>query len=188
MPFINTDGLSFLGPGSEWFWTAFQGIVIAASLLGLLRQLRLQAAQQTREEVAAFQDRWRSERMLRHRLVLAVGQRDGTPANEFPRNAAATVGNFWEEMGTFTRRKYIDKAVMAPMLGGEACSSWQSMQPWIQFIREVIAADIFEDWEWLVAEMIRIDPQLGDPSPPTMAVGRVEILEDAIATEVELRH
>ena len=34
MSFINTDGLSFIGPGSEWFWTAFQGVIVALTLWG----------------------------------------------------------------------------------------------------------------------------------------------------------
>ena len=43
MKLINTDGMSFIGPGSEWFWTMLQVLVVAVSLLGLYRQLRLQA-------------------------------------------------------------------------------------------------------------------------------------------------
>jgi hypothetical protein len=30
---INTDGLTLIGPGSEWFWTALSGIVVAVTLL-----------------------------------------------------------------------------------------------------------------------------------------------------------
>jgi hypothetical protein len=28
---INTDGMSFIGPGSEWFWTALSGLVLAVT-------------------------------------------------------------------------------------------------------------------------------------------------------------
>jgi len=38
--FINTDGLSFIGPGSEWFWTALSGIVLAVTFVAVFRQLR----------------------------------------------------------------------------------------------------------------------------------------------------
>jgi hypothetical protein len=31
MTFIQTDGLTFLGPGSEWFWTAFPNAVSAVA-------------------------------------------------------------------------------------------------------------------------------------------------------------
>lgn len=78
MTFINTDGLSFLGPGSEWFWTAFQGVVVALSLWGLFRQVRLQTAQKLRQDVADLDAQWQSERMLRHRLVITTAQRDAT--------------------------------------------------------------------------------------------------------------
>ena len=32
--FINTEGMSFIGPGSEWFWTALSGLVLAITFLG----------------------------------------------------------------------------------------------------------------------------------------------------------
>ena len=43
MQFINTDGMAFIGPGSEWFWTALTGVVLAVTFLGIYRQVRLQA-------------------------------------------------------------------------------------------------------------------------------------------------
>ena len=38
---INTDGMSFIGPGSEWFWTALTGLVLGLTFLAIYRQLRL---------------------------------------------------------------------------------------------------------------------------------------------------
>lgn len=78
MSFINTDGLSFIGPGSEWFWTAFQGVIVALTLWGLLRQVRIQTAQKMRQDVTDLSGQWQSERMLRHRLTLATALTDGT--------------------------------------------------------------------------------------------------------------
>ena len=34
--------MSFIGPGSEWFWTAVSGIVLAVTFLAIWRQLALQ--------------------------------------------------------------------------------------------------------------------------------------------------
>ncbi len=45
MTLINTDGMSLIGPGSEWFWTAVSGVVLAVTLIAIYRQLRLQANQ-----------------------------------------------------------------------------------------------------------------------------------------------
>jgi hypothetical protein len=38
---INTDGMAFIGPGSEWFWTALTGLVLAITFLGISRQLSI---------------------------------------------------------------------------------------------------------------------------------------------------
>lgn len=45
MNFINTDGMAFIGPGSEWLWTTVSGIVLAVTFVAINRQLRLQASQ-----------------------------------------------------------------------------------------------------------------------------------------------
>ena len=45
MTLINTDGMSLIGPGSEWFWTALSGIVLAGTFLAIYRQLRAQREQ-----------------------------------------------------------------------------------------------------------------------------------------------
>ena len=42
MKLINTDGLAFIGPGSEWFWTALQFTALAITFFAIYRQLRTQ--------------------------------------------------------------------------------------------------------------------------------------------------
>jgi len=39
---INTDGMSFFGPGSEWFWTALQFAALTITFVAIYRQLRTQ--------------------------------------------------------------------------------------------------------------------------------------------------
>lgn len=46
MKLINTDGMAFIRPGSEWFWTALSGIVLAVTFPATYRQLRLQRRQE----------------------------------------------------------------------------------------------------------------------------------------------
>ena len=111
MTFINTDGSSLLGPGSEWFWAAFQSVVVAVSLWGLVRQVRLQTALKLRQEVAELDAQWQSERMLRHRLVIATAQRDGNLMG-LRGPAPSTVANFWEMVGNLTRANHLDKGLM----------------------------------------------------------------------------
>ena len=45
---INTDGLTFFGAGSEWFWTMLQFVALATTFYAIYRQLRVQQ-QQIRE-------------------------------------------------------------------------------------------------------------------------------------------
>lgn len=42
MKIVNTDGLAFFGPGSEWFWTALQFTALAITFVALYRQLGTQ--------------------------------------------------------------------------------------------------------------------------------------------------
>jgi len=43
--FINTDGMAFIGQGSEWFWTALQFTALAITFYAIYRQLRAQQLQ-----------------------------------------------------------------------------------------------------------------------------------------------
>ena len=45
MRLINTDGMAFIGPGSEWFWTALQFTALAITFFAIYRQLRAQQVQ-----------------------------------------------------------------------------------------------------------------------------------------------
>lgn len=42
---INTEGLAFFGPGSEWFWTMLQFAALAITFIAIYRQLRVQQLQ-----------------------------------------------------------------------------------------------------------------------------------------------
>ena len=44
MKLINLDGLALIGPGSEWFWSMLQFVIVAITLMTIYRQLRLQAS------------------------------------------------------------------------------------------------------------------------------------------------
>jgi hypothetical protein len=190
MTFINTDGLSFLGPGSEWFWTAFQGIVLALSLWGILRQVRIQTAQKLRQDVADFDAQWQSERMLRHRLVIATAQRDGTMEDLWG-SAPNTVANFWEMVGSLTRAKHLDKTLMAQLVGESLCDSWQALDSYVQRGRRMYSTDVYRDFEWLVHETVRLDPDFASflsPRPQSGRASTVEALEGLIDVEVALRH
>jgi hypothetical protein len=42
---IETDGIAFVGPGSEWFWIALQFVALATTFYAIYRQMQTQQAQ-----------------------------------------------------------------------------------------------------------------------------------------------
>ena len=78
MKLINTDGLAFIGPGSEWFWTAVSGLVLAITFLAIYRQLRLQRDAAATEQVNGLLNEWSSERMARAKLTVLLALEAGT--------------------------------------------------------------------------------------------------------------
>jgi hypothetical protein len=72
MTYINTDGLSFLRPGSEWFWTAVSAITLVATLLAIYRQVLLQRGLKEAQQFEELSTQWESERYLRSRRTMAI--------------------------------------------------------------------------------------------------------------------
>jgi hypothetical protein len=69
---INADGMAFIGPGSEWFWSAAQFLVVAVTLFGIYRQLRGQAAANAVQRIESLHKQWSSGHMSYTKLVLAL--------------------------------------------------------------------------------------------------------------------
>lgn len=55
MKLVNLDGLALVGPGSEWFWSMLQFVVVTVTLYAIYRQIRLQSASAAIEQAAALQ-------------------------------------------------------------------------------------------------------------------------------------
>jgi hypothetical protein len=75
--FINTDGMSFIGPGSEWFWTALSGVVLAITFLGIYRQLRIARSANAFAQMNRLTNDWDSERLARNKLEIFLALKDG---------------------------------------------------------------------------------------------------------------
>jgi hypothetical protein len=138
---INLDGgLVLIGPGSEWFWTAFSGILVAISLLAVFRQLKLQTAQKLRDDVASLEAEYNSERFRRYRVQLAIARRDGVAPEEMPESAGEAILGFWTEVGAFTHGKHFDKKMTAEMLGAGAVGAW--FVKWVKVLEQKIAVEV----------------------------------------------
>ena len=71
MTFINTDGMSFIGPGSEWFWTALQFTALAITFYAIYRQLRIQQLQ-IRDNTKVLRTQAHYNALLTHAVILGV--------------------------------------------------------------------------------------------------------------------
>ncbi|MFZ0919699.1 MAG: hypothetical protein WAN83_06430, partial [Candidatus Dormiibacterota bacterium] len=92
MTLINTKGMAFFGPGSEWFWAALQFTALLITFVAIYRQLRIARSASAVAQAAEYRARFDSERMRRHRLGILVAIRDG---NAIPEPAGEAVGNFF---------------------------------------------------------------------------------------------
>jgi hypothetical protein len=84
MNIVNLQGTAIFGAGSEWFWSMLQFLIVAATLVGLYRQLRIQSSQRAVEQLDAYVRDWMSERMTHHKLAILVALRDGAEPASVP--------------------------------------------------------------------------------------------------------
>jgi hypothetical protein len=108
---INTDGMAFIGPGSEWLWTAVSGIVLAVTFLAIYRQLRMQRAANGFAQMQELQDRWYTERMRQMKLRLALALKRGDDPDL--RVLVGVVGAFFDQLGYLHRRGYVAADTLA---------------------------------------------------------------------------
>ncbi len=152
MKFINTDGMAFIGPGSEWFWTAVSGIVLAVTFYAIYRQVRLQASQGAIEQVNRIEAEYSSERFQRCTLELLLALRDGVDPANLPLDAAIAIANFWEGVGSLARRGHLDLQLLLDSGSAVYCQSdWVRLAPLLtKRRREFESPAMGEHFEWLV--------------------------------------
>jgi hypothetical protein len=180
MKIINTHGLAFIGPGSEWFWTAMTGVVLLVTFLAIYRQLRLQASGLIRDEMIRIAEEWGSERLMRARLAALRRLRSGEPMiHTTPLVWDAC--ELWETVGALGRAGHLDVRVIRRVVGALAVHWWYVMAPDIAGVRESTSDDrIFEDYEWLVREIERGNPEEWDRQEATRLRSSPEVLDTRI--------
>jgi hypothetical protein len=149
MKIINTDGMAFIGPGSEWFWTAIGVLLAAVTLFAIYRQVRMQRGAAAFDQYATLDREWNSAPMARDRLTVLEALRDGAdPAR--PPVVANRIANYWERVGYMVRRGYIDVGLVEQTLAGPAQLWWGWLARSSHFERERYARpNIDENFEWL---------------------------------------
>ena len=157
---VNTNGLAFLGPGSEWFWSMLQFIVVAVTLVGIYYQLRSSQSANAFTQLGAVVDEWNGERLVRKRRAVYVALRDGAAPAGIPDSPAEAIANYWEKVGSLVRGGHIAPSLIAEGHAG-AESWWGILTPWVMKVRtEDANPSLWEHFEWLAGTMVRLHPVL----------------------------
>jgi hypothetical protein len=136
---INTDGMAFIGPGSEWFWTALSGLVLAVTFLAIYRQLRLQSSASAIEQLGSYDREWMSERNTRYKLQIELALRDGAEPADAAFGAAHAISGFWENIASLTRAGHIDPKLLWNSSGGDCVDYWAMLAPFARKQRTGLA-------------------------------------------------
>jgi hypothetical protein len=189
MQLINTEGLALVGPGSEWFWTALSGIVLALTAVGIYRQVRLQRDAAAIEQIAALAREWLSEPMARNRVAILTALKDGNDPTKAPPWAIRYIGNFWERIGYLVRSGHMEVRFVHETFA-DVGIWWR----WIAGATGLVRAQtgnwtIGEHFEWLAASMDEMDRKRGIPAPDAARLlpSTLESNLEAIRTAEELR-
>lgn len=162
---INTNGLALIGPGSEWFWTALSGIVLAVTFVAIYRQLALARSANAFTQLGSLVDEWNGERLIRKRRAVYLALRDGAAPADVPDSPAEAIANYWEKVGSLVRGGHIAPSLIAEGHAG-AESWWGILIPWVMKVRiEDANPSLWEHFEWLAGTMVRIHPVLAFDRP-----------------------
>lgn len=161
MQIINTDGMAFIGPGSEWLWTALTGIVLAVTFIAIYRQLRLQSHATAVEQLNSFTREGRSEEKLRYELEVLVGLRDGADPAEVPESAAYPLAAYWEAFATLARLGHLDMKLVWEFDPWTVQKVWGWLAPWARKRRAQDGPEWAEQLEWLAGVMAELDRRAG---------------------------
>ena len=160
MKLINTDGLAIFGPGSEWFWSMAQFVVVVATLVGIYRQLGAQRAASLYEQSAAWNRDWNDEHLRVSRLALMLDL-EGRPADAgLPRSVAET-GDYFERLGYLVVQGHLRSVDVWNDLRLAVGNWWTLLAPYIRHERTTSGNPSLYEWfEKLELEMERLDRKM----------------------------
>jgi len=188
--------MTFVGPGSEWFWTALSGLVLVVTLLAIYRQLRIARSAAAYEQLDAFERELDSERMIRNEVDLLVALRDRADPADIPPGAAYVIGGFWQKTAALVRSGHLDPKLLRAGSLDAVQFWWPAMAAYARRERALRPSPGFlGDFEWLAGILAKLDRAANHATPHGWDEGQLsrlrthylEILEDRLRTEELLR-
>lgn len=147
---LSSEPIVLFGPGSEWFWSMAQFVVVAVTLVGIYYQFRLQRAANAFDQLNRIGAEWESEPMLRAKLQVA---RAIVAGEEAPEGALTMIGNYWETVATLVRSGHVDGRVVYDSVGGGTPFWWAALAGAVRDVRGLREdPTIFESFEWLAGK------------------------------------
>ena len=193
MPFINTDGLTIIGDGSQWFWSMAAFLALPITGYAIYSQLRIARSLRAREQVEGFDREWASERLMRYRIALLTALRDGVDPAHLPLGSAAGLLYFWDRIGQLVRDGHLDATTLHHGYSRICQTWWENLAPGLRLMRAGREApDLYVDFEWLAGKMAELDRTLGlpafHPRSPIELVDDITLLEGQLRVEEALRN
>ena len=146
MTLINTNGMAFIGPGSEWFWSALSGLVLAITFFAIYRQLRLQRSQAAIAQVTAIRAEWTSTAQRHARLAALIDLEDRAPAEGLPPSAYGPA-NWFDRQGYLVRKGHLDLDEASSIFTDDLLFWWTTCEPFIRQDRAHHGLEILMDFE-----------------------------------------
>jgi hypothetical protein len=159
---INTEGMAFIGPGSEWFWTAVSGLILAVTFIAIYRQLRAQASTRAFELLEAYVREGESESFHRAAIEILTALREGTDPTAIPAGPAGLIGGLWERYALLARRGHIDVELLWEFDSEGPQGWWLMLAPRTRQRRETRGPRLLEHLEWLAGVMAELDRRAGE--------------------------
>lgn len=156
------NGPGIFGPGSEWFWSMAQFILVGVTLIGIYYQLRLARSANAFEQMNRITEELESERMTRHTLEILLAIREGAELVNIPEGAATAVTNFLEHVAALIRAGHVDRDLVYEYAGARYQWWWVVLAPNVRRARtEAEDPAVAEDFEWLAGVMAKMDRKTG---------------------------
>jgi hypothetical protein len=158
---INTDGMALIGPGSEWFWTALTGLILAITFFAIYRQLSIARSATAFDQLTSLETELYSERMTRMGLDVLLALRGGVDPAHLPESSAASISGYWERVGGLVRRGHLDAKLLWDGSGGISQAWWVVLEPRARRVRVETGPAYEENFEWLAGVMAELGRQRG---------------------------
>ena len=160
---VSSGPIVFIGPGSEWFWSMAQFVLVGITLVGIYLQLRLQRAANIFDHLARLSDEFQAEMPNRAKVSAAQALLRG---DHVPTAALTVIGNFWDRVAFLVRHGDLNVRGVHDPLGSSCRFWWELMAEDIHRLRSTSeASDVYADFEWLAGEFARLAERKGSIYP-----------------------